>query len=101
MARVRHRDPAEPPMGEGAQGPFHSAELRGNLHPRLLTRPKAAAYIAPTTARRPLSGAMARLRSSSLISVTSRPISVGSLGLRRLSDALERGIAMISGLFDK
>jgi len=64
---VRRADPRRSPMAEGLRQPIHSAKLRGNLRLSLLTRQRAEAYIAPTTARRPLSGAMARLRSSSLI----------------------------------
>jgi hypothetical protein len=83
------------------QGEIHSAELRGNLPARQLTRLRPGDYIAPTTARRPPFGAMARLRSSLTDSVTRRPIAFGSLGLRRLPGSPGRGIAMISGLFDK
>jgi len=40
---------------------------------------------------------MTRLRSTSLIVVTRQPISVGCLGLRRLSGSSERGTARFPG----
>ena len=51
---------------------------------------------APPAFRR--DGAPAKLLTDS---VTSRPISVGGLGLRRLPGVPGRGIAMVPGLFDK
>ena len=80
-------------------GAIHKFERVKNLLGTWLTRFGGLAYIAPTrraAARR--DGAPAKLLTDS---VTSRPISVGCLGLRRLSGAPGRGIAMIPGLFDK
>ena len=80
---------------------LHSAKLRGNLRHLVLTSPTARPYKPSTTARRPAfrrDGAPAKLLTDK---VTSRPVSVGRLGLRRLPGAPGRGTAMVPGLFDK
>ena len=56
-----------------------------NLASEVLTGEGPAAYISAHTARCPLYGAMARLRSTSLIFGERPPISIGGRRLRRLS----------------
>ena len=87
----------------GENGPaaaLHSAKLRGNLPSALLTSRKAEAYIAPTTARRPLirrDGAPAKLLT---FGVTKRRFRSAALSFGG-SPAHRGGDRHGPGLFDK
>ena len=88
------------PRWDGGPGPFSQREVAGKFAPSAVDKAKSRRLYsrhngAPPALRR--DDAPAKLLTDC---VTSRPTSVGSLGLRRLSGSSERGDRTVPGLFD-
>src|SRR5690348_6298245 len=98
------------PDGEGSPGPpkrlpksgtFHSLKQGENFAIWLVDNSVTPRLYSPHNGAPVGFGAMARLRSTSLIVVTRLPISFGRFGLRRLSGSFGEGGSLgVSGLFD-
>jgi hypothetical protein len=98
---VRRGGSVTGPTGQAREGPSTVGNCSGNLPGSAVDKVKGRRLYSPHNGAPPAfrrDGAPAKLLTDS---VTSRPISVGSLGLRRLLGVPGRGIAMIPGLFDK